>query len=115
MTTDVERAEGAMRAKLERNCRVQHRYDELLSFGQHGLYETMFRIVREEVERALAEAPKTTDQQEAARYRWIRDRTQKVGLAMRGRYVLHLPYLPEGSDKAEQMDAYIDGELRWNA
>lgn len=37
----------------ERNARVQARYDELMREGRHGHYETMFRVVREEVERAL--------------------------------------------------------------
>lgn len=36
----------------ERNARVQARYDELIRDGRHGHYETLFRIVREEVERA---------------------------------------------------------------
>jgi len=36
--------------KTERNCRVQARYDELMRAGKHGHYETMFRVVREEVE-----------------------------------------------------------------
>jgi hypothetical protein len=39
--------------KTERNIRVQARYDELMQEGKHGHYETIFRIVREEVERAL--------------------------------------------------------------
>ena len=37
--------------KTERNRRVQARYDELMREGKHGHYETMFRVVREEVER----------------------------------------------------------------
>lgn len=39
--------------KNERNARVQARYDELMRAGKHGHYETMFRVVREEIERAL--------------------------------------------------------------
>lgn len=39
----------------ERNFRVQARYDELMREGKRGHYETMFRVVREEVERALSE------------------------------------------------------------
>jgi hypothetical protein len=39
--------------KIERNARVQARYDELMREGKHGHYETLFRIVREEVERAM--------------------------------------------------------------
>jgi hypothetical protein len=38
--------------KTDRNIRVQTRYDELMRKGQHGHYETMNRVVREEVERA---------------------------------------------------------------
>lgn len=38
--------------KTERNFRVKARYDELMREGKHGHYETMFRVVREEVERA---------------------------------------------------------------
>jgi len=40
--------------KTERNFRVKARYDKLMSEGKQGHYETMFRVVREEVERALA-------------------------------------------------------------
>ena len=43
-----------MNKATARNIRVQNRYDELMTIGRHGHYETMFRIVREEVE--LAEA-----------------------------------------------------------
>lgn len=39
--------------KCERNARVQLRYDELMREGKRGHYETMFRVVREEVERAI--------------------------------------------------------------
>jgi hypothetical protein len=42
------------REKVERNARVQARYDELMAEGKHGHYETMFRVVREEVERERA-------------------------------------------------------------
>jgi hypothetical protein len=38
--------------KTERNWRVQARYDELMAEGKHGHYETMFRVVREELDRA---------------------------------------------------------------
>ncbi len=37
-------------AKNERNARVQARYDALMQVGRHGHYETMFKVVREEVE-----------------------------------------------------------------
>ncbi len=36
--------------KEDRNRRVATRYDELLRAGKHGHYETLFRVVREEVE-----------------------------------------------------------------
>lgn len=36
--------------KTRRNIRTQARYDELMREGKHGHYETMFRVVREEVE-----------------------------------------------------------------
>lgn len=41
---------GTHRANSERATRVQARYDALMSGGKHGHYETMFKIVREEVE-----------------------------------------------------------------
>ncbi len=41
------------RAESARNARVQARYDELIREGKHGHYETLFRVVREEVERAM--------------------------------------------------------------
>ncbi len=39
---------------LRRNARVQARYDELTALGKHGHYETMFQVVREEIERATS-------------------------------------------------------------
>lgn len=45
-TTDL----AAFRAKSARNARVQARYDALMAVGRRGHYETMFKIVREEVE-----------------------------------------------------------------
>lgn len=47
---------AAQREKNERNARVQARYDALMAGGKHGHYETMFKIVREEVEAALTHA-----------------------------------------------------------
>lgn len=47
--------EHAARADTARNARVKERYDELTRQGKHGHYETMFRIVREEVERDRVE------------------------------------------------------------
>lgn len=38
------------REKRQRNARVQARYDALMSSAKHGHYETMFKIVREEIE-----------------------------------------------------------------
>jgi hypothetical protein len=43
-----------MEQKTARNRRVQARYDQLMTEGKHGHYETMFRVVREEVEQQLA-------------------------------------------------------------
>jgi hypothetical protein len=43
------------REKTERNARVQARYDALMLEGKRGHYETMFRVVREEVEREREE------------------------------------------------------------
>jgi hypothetical protein len=42
----------AMEHKNARNARVQARYDALMAKGKHGHYETMFRVVREELDRA---------------------------------------------------------------
>jgi hypothetical protein len=47
--------------KTERNCRVQARYDELMQQGKHGHYETMFRVVREEVEAERERCAKIVD------------------------------------------------------
>ena len=38
----------------ERNGRVSDLYDELAKAGKHGHYESLYRIVRLEVERAIA-------------------------------------------------------------
>lgn len=38
-------------SKTAINARVQNRYDELMREGKHGHYETMFRIVHEEIAR----------------------------------------------------------------
>lgn len=37
---------------IDRNRRVSRRWDELSAIGKHGHYETLFQIVREEVQRA---------------------------------------------------------------
>jgi hypothetical protein len=37
--------------KEARNARVQARYDELMHEGKHGHYETLFRVVAEELGR----------------------------------------------------------------
>ena len=39
-----------MNESIARNIRVQDRYDELMRIGRHGHYETMFQVVREEIE-----------------------------------------------------------------
>lgn len=36
--------------KTARNSRVAIRLDELMSQGKHGFYESVFRVVREEIE-----------------------------------------------------------------
>lgn len=38
-------------SKDDINSRVQARYDELMREGAHGHYETLFRVVQEEVAR----------------------------------------------------------------
>jgi hypothetical protein len=52
--------------KCERNKRVQARYDELMQAGKHGFYESMFRVVREEVERDRNASQRTEQQAGAA-------------------------------------------------
>src|SRR3954447_22878961 len=47
--------------KTARNKRVQGRYDALMSLGHHGHYETMFRVVREEVERERERCAKVAE------------------------------------------------------
>lgn len=37
-----------------RNARVQDRYDQLMHEGKHGHYETMFQVVREEIQKATS-------------------------------------------------------------
>lgn len=48
---DGEEPLRAAESKEKRNARVQSRYEELMQEGKHGHYETLFRIVREEIER----------------------------------------------------------------
>lgn len=47
--------------KQMRNARVQQRYDELACAGKHGHYETLFQVVREEVERVKSVGAKPGD------------------------------------------------------
>ena len=47
----LEAAESVSEITI-RNIRIQNRYDELRSSGKHGHYETMFQVVREELELA---------------------------------------------------------------
>lgn len=42
---------AAFREKTERNKRVQARYDELILEGKRGHYETICRVIHEEVDR----------------------------------------------------------------
>lgn len=48
----VNQAMAMTSPDVYRNFRVQARYDELRAEGKHGHYETLFRVVREEVDRA---------------------------------------------------------------
>lgn len=50
----MAKMEESFEEKTRRNFRVKARYDELMREGKHGHYETMFRVVREEVERRNA-------------------------------------------------------------
>ena len=50
-----------METKTERNCRVQNLYDELMIEGRRGHYETMFRIVRLEIEAEREACAKTCE------------------------------------------------------
>lgn len=45
---------GESRDALRRNARVSARYDELMLEGRHGHYETMFRVVSEEIRLATS-------------------------------------------------------------
>lgn len=47
--------------KEQRNARVQARWDDLTAEGKHGHYETLFRVVREEVERERETCAKIAD------------------------------------------------------
>ena len=60
--------------KTERNCRVQARYDELMREGKHGHYETVFRVVREEVE--------AEREQQAAQIKALRADAERLRSAM---------------------------------
>ena len=51
--------------KEDRNRRVIVRYDQLMLEGKHGHYETLFRAVREEVEREREACAKLADLQAA--------------------------------------------------
>lgn len=58
LSTRPEVEERILSEKEDRNKRVQTRYDELMKIGRHGHYETLFQIVREEVERDRATRPR---------------------------------------------------------
>lgn len=47
--------------RTKRNRRVQARYDELMAEENHGHYETMFRVVREEIERVSPPRPEPSE------------------------------------------------------
>lgn len=49
----------------ERAKRVCERYDELRKIGAHGHYETMMRVVREEVEREREDCARLADMEAA--------------------------------------------------
>lgn len=51
----------------ERNVRVQARYDELMREGKHGHYETLLKVVNEEVERLEAAIEQAKHKLEAYR------------------------------------------------
>lgn len=53
----LERMEDSFEEKTKRNFRIKARYDELMREGKYGHYETMFRVVREEVERDRENRP----------------------------------------------------------
>ena len=53
MKVNSEKDILAFEQKNARNRRVQNRYDELMKIGENGHYETMFRVVHEEIELAL--------------------------------------------------------------
>jgi hypothetical protein len=55
--------EETFQQKTQRNFRVKSRYDELMREGKHGHYETMFRVVREEIDRLSASPPEPTREQ----------------------------------------------------
>lgn len=61
---------AAFRIKSERNARVQARYNELMITGKRGHYETMFRVVREEVE---MECERCCAKFEVAADLWVKD------------------------------------------
>jgi hypothetical protein len=48
--------EEIFQEKTRRNFRVSTRLDELYREGKHGHYENIYRVVREEVEAAIASA-----------------------------------------------------------
>ena len=46
----TDEGQSRLTVGLERNFRVQERFDALMREGKHGFYETIFAVVREEVE-----------------------------------------------------------------
>ena len=80
-----------------RNRRVQDRYDELMHEGKHGHYETMFRVVREEIEREREACAHLADIQtglEELRFTGQEDAARRVARAIRSRGELERPSAP---------------------
>lgn len=57
-----------MELKLARNTRVAARWDELSAVGKHGHYETLFQVVREEVEAAHEQCAAVAENVAASRH-----------------------------------------------
>lgn len=53
--TSPDEGQSRSTVMLERNKRVQTRLGELMCEGKHGYYESLFRVVREEVEAEMVE------------------------------------------------------------
>src|SRR5262245_37177452 len=58
---------------VERNTRVARRYDELMREGKHGHYETLFRVVNEEVRSLSASLFETIKHGDAEHQAWLQE------------------------------------------